>query len=1850
MSSTVTETKEKELVEKVELRFALSDTPDKFEQNLNTFLPPLLLKLGSSYASVRQAVLNSLRDILGRLNSLTSVKLPVEKLLLQSQNPPLTQETNNVRLYSLLLASKGVDRLQVEERCRLIPVAMRQISKLPESTAARVFHIVCKLITSWVPPQRGSKEEDEALEFLKIEDREDLEFLARKFTQFFFLIPVKADPHTRIIPRGYTCPGLSSNEVSFFTYTAGVTFSKEQMIHFRTSIFRFFNSGFTQDEKLLAKFLIVASTDSSNISDNAAFYLKRLNISTDDPDFIDFLISLYTGDKSVGKPPVKPELQEKILSFLNKSVYATSDSKKVSQICHIGLHSPLYRLRSSCLTFIRHVAQHNYKSLLEQPGENEGIGFSVNVASLIRNNLHSEGWPRLQLSSSTPNFANTIFQRRLQYETLGDILSRDFELVKDLSYIEFLLDSLRGDFPEFLPSIQEALTSLTSSLSKLPASSKEKLRILIRKVLSDDFELESLESKESKDSLMTCRLILIKYTNATFDFDDPEARLYNVWGTSRANRFDIIEESKKGLDPYWFRMNRASDTKEFKSTTEILSSKISETKLPSISDFILVLLRETDLKSLAVTSVIRSTLGSAVRFAKQCLISQAVFGKSSCVVQDEDWSLRIEKALDVDEKVPNLALKLISSFQGEWLTKFLGLLCGEITQKDENGKQVSTSKYPDPIFGEMMLVLLSNSNDNTLAALEGLIPSLYNFLGTIQTTNDLDIITGANLLGIISSSVPNSHHVKAMITQAFEISPGSELSASLIADSYIFPRLYLRGHFHLVGTERLETLIISLLSLVSNSKLTALSSKLLCEVSKFGLLCELKPAVRRHIMDQIIDLLGSKLLKDEAFVEIWGAFSLYSNEFELFGQFFNKLYDTHVSKQIELIFAVGESLSVLAGGWKSSFLSKQLDVSRGSLSFLQDLFGDRNSIVVLDKVLVACDSTKPSLRKSACIWLLSLVQYLKNSSGITSRCNEIHLRFMKFLADRDEFVQDSASRGLSLVYEVGNTDLQESMVKSLLKSFTDSANEMNMSSGSVSAETQLFDEGMLNTGEGSVSTYRDILNLASEVGDPALVYKFMSLAKSSSLWASRKGIAFGLGAIMSKSSLENLLLEDRGTSQRLVPKLFRYRFDPYQSVSRSMNDIWNSLISNSNSVINEYFDEILKELLIGMGNKEWRVREASTLALLQLVQSQGREQLDNALLDIWFMAFRSMDDIKESVREAGTRLTTVLAKILSRAVDINKGVKPEKSKHVLESILPFLLGTKGLNSDAEEVRNFSLKTIIDLVKNSGSAMKPFAVDLVHEFILLFSSIEPQIVNFLSLNASNYKVDTNTIDMHRKTTVTNSPLLEAIDKLVTDSDDSLIDSYVNSITKAIKKSVGLPSKVAASTVLNILVRRYSFSLTPHSGKLLKACVSQFDDRSESVRLTFAISLGHIYRVTSLEKCIKYAEQLSERYFTSSESSSRKVVGSAVEAVSKYASKQFDDVSGIYVPLLFIASNDADEDIGTFFSKVWTETSISGTGAVKLYLSEIVDLLKKHIGSSNFSMRRTCAKSVSLLCEKVDLNVKEDTVQQLFNITVEALKGRTWEGKEVIVEAMVSLAVNFHVYVSSNGSLLNLLQDALTTEIGKQNKKYTKRIVFPYCRFLEFFPQSSMIEKLIQMAESFFEDGNSEDGGTSNKRSKPYSDISLKSSPKNVELEDYSIKLLKSCAKLCKPIHDIHPYKLFHFIVAKVLFLLQEDFVIYTWRTQVGACEIGSEIMEHYDRKYSTVESEKTLKNYWHELFVLNTSKETVENVKIQLIRFGSKIYLKSDSLRDEVRTDLTNFSETETSSKVDTELKNLGITN
>jgi proteasome component ECM29 len=235
---------------------------------------------------------------------------------------------------------------------------------------------------------------------------------------------------------------------------------------------------------------------------------------------------------------------------------------------------------------------------------------------------------------------------------------------------------------------------------------------------------------------------------------------------------------------------------------------------------------------------------------------------------------------------------------------------------------------------------------------------------------------------------------------------------------------------------------------------------------------------------------------------------------------------------------------------------------------------------------------------------------------------------------------------------------------------------------------------------------RELCSVATDLGQPELVYKFLSLASHNAMWNSRKGAAFAAQALATsaaKAELETYL-------PSLVPKLYRYSYDPNPRVAQAMSNILSVLVSNVQSALDKYWDTIVayvhvlhttsyeppwqtltpkalvvrSELLEGMGSRMWRVREGCSAALGDAVQSRSMEILAPHLEQMFYMTFRVMDDIKETVRVAGLKCARSLATIAVRLCDVTY-TPIEQATSAASIVLPFLL-KKGVTNDSDDVR------------------------------------------------------------------------------------------------------------------------------------------------------------------------------------------------------------------------------------------------------------------------------------------------------------------------------------------------------------------------------------------------------------------------------------------------------------------------------------------------------------------------------------------------------------------------------------
>lgn len=1621
-------------MQKVDLRFALAETDSQLQLALQLYLAPVLLKLASPNADVRQAVFALIKNTFPRILAARDLQLPVDALLEQALRPAVgaPADPGPVALYSLLFLSKGVDRMPPEAQRALVPKVIAGIASSPNPVAARMFSILVKLLRVWVVPEKGSTDAENmpALLFSGAERSE--RYLCLLIARFFLLLP---NPGPNVVQM----PGLSFDQANFFTRDAGVSYKTAgELNDAKIRLLDFLRVGFSDSALVLP--LLVASLDPlSAINEPAYTRFRKLDYVLT-PPMIDLLVLLFTGVPNES-PPVKEVLQDKILALLYKADMARHP--QLSVVCDIGLLSSYARLRQTATSFVKKVTLDANKLTDRQ--------FNSSIALKLKESIMAEGWPVSNLSQSHTSRA-ILALRELLYEALCDVMRNSPLLwTHDMGYLQFFFDSLEREPADLRLCLQNCLSSLAIHLQLLSAESKNRLKKIAQGYLS---------SANPDPCFAACRYISVKYVNACFPFLDPEARFLCLLGSCHVNGPETVDEARRGLDPYLF--NLTSDL--------LLFGLKSALVFPSFLEMV-VTLHDASLED----SPLRDCLGEAIKFALKLLVMLAVEGKSTVVVVDEDWGPRIEKALETDKSVRELLAAEIR----------VRSTC-DVPMEDEE------SVTKDPIFvliqmcfqalerekallGPILRLLVSLSPPKMVALLGIFVDPLLKLVGG----NSLSDATTKDLCEVLAVIATHPVHEENVIKGVLSSLDDMSIGACILGTAYMISRLALRQRLDVLGFDIIHSYVNQLTQYFENARFYDLCADAVAQLSIFGVLGPKlldqesvgKAQLFRSLLLPRAKACHEKLVLALASFELAHAELYQDSSLEPLA-IEELVFSTHVSKQYDFLFASGDALLILAGGWNCEFLQQNVDIQGESIAYVPQTTGRMGPILlhILKSTLV----TKPSLRRASCIWLLAMVQHLSHAPEIRDRAADIHFAFMRFLTDKDEIIQESAARGLSIVYELGDADLKETLVKGLIRSFTDSNTASQLSAGTVDHETQLFEKDVLRTHDSSVSTYKDVLNLAQDVGDPSLVYKFMSLAKSNALWSSRKGMAYGLGSVLLKSSLDNMLAKDEKLSRRLIPKLYRYRFDPNASVSRSMNDIWKSLIRDDAKTVGANFEIILQELVSGMGSREWRTRQASAVALGNLLQTQPEEKYGHRLEEIWTVCFRSMDDVKESVRKEGLQLAQSLAKLLVRTADLSTSKATEgQATRVVDNLVPFLMGSKGLLSDAEEVRTFALDTVLKLCKLGGKPIRAHVPRLLGQLIELMSSLEPEVVNYLVLNAEKYNLSANDVDTQRLQSLGHSPLMDGIEKLLGLVDESMISEVVQELKRAIKKSVGLPSKACASRVVVQLISGSGFIMAPYASGLLDACTTQFKDKSPAVSQSFAVAAGYCCKLADIEAVVRYSKRLHEMYLGAEDAHSRWLAAVGYEAVGKHCgSDKFESVSAAFLPVIFIGKHDEDPSVALVFEKAWIENA-PGISAAKVYFSDIFEICKGMVKSHDHKLRQLVARTMVDLCDSLK-SFSDAELATLFTVLLDACTGKSWSGKEMVLKALVTLATRNAQYVRDHPGTLGMIEKTVMTEQNRRNVAYQAKAVLVSACFLKVFPNKEILDSYMQIMDSVLSD--------------------------------------------------------------------------------------------------------------------------------------------------------------------------------
>ncbi|PHH60580.1 hypothetical protein CDD81_1436 [Ophiocordyceps australis] len=1596
-AETTADSRELKLVQDAEFRIIQASVNEaKLQNMLERYLAPLILKTASEHMTVRTATVRVLKRLEPFMED-PKIVLPVGTLLDQFKS----NQSAIVKEFDLKFIKHSLERIDSDERRRLVPIALRGFAiDWNHSTLGVLFLIILRLLLDVKIPPRGSEEEASFRNELGLEDPADAMRLIEAMGVLLRLRATTAHQDWSAINPEFARTNLSGATKEKFQSMK----LWDRMPEIKGRLVALLASGaFTDEEKLFPAICAASGTD-LRAAAAAEDLIKRSAVSMDNAEVVRQLSQAYSN------LPVAHRIR--ILGMFCKSSVAANMTDWVSDVAEkefLAIYSgpddeppanpaawperpsgvlERNKLSIALFNFLAYTAKTHTAPA--------GKTFMTNISELITRFLKRQGWPRpLPLSPSDCDI------RIKAYSAIGDVSRHHLVSFKcRMKLADFLLRSLAFDpYDEVVVSILSSISSLAMGIPRQIGKASKSFKETLLKYMGN------LDA-----AVRSTRYAVVTLANRCLPWTDITGRWIDILAIAGQpdEATDVVELGRQGLDlrKHW-RSSEAEDRDTFwrKLVLKFFTTSIGIEGPGNDSDDLYCGSQSGNLLDNFQGSRI-GALPIALRFCQRMLL-RAALNDVEILKQDTlALEVRVMTDLHLQLKVRKYLESILNKAQRR-LDVYLKACLDGVWFKNDEGLEPSESQKEECLrcFVEVaMLAPQAMTND--------LVNDLDKLLPLVKSANKNMRLTAARAAGILVSHTSNNSGIVRRWLESI-LKDGHRNGASIdvnynaragyvLALGFVTSRCVYRG----IAVDTIDWPFHILLDKKAPLDVQDAAMEGFSQAWTTGI--GVPPVLGEHSLDVVIDFLQAQALDgNEKAILALGSLGLgladQDDNLRLAAAFdpcpaaavqiLEFLLSLNRTKRPEILFAVGDAITAVTGRFEANYMKLGVDIDP---QLFVHMMPARTALLndTLDKLCEDCRSLQPSLMKASGIWLFCLLQYGSALPVVQARLSDIHTAFMHLIASRDDLCQETASRGLQLVYERGDSKLQKALTGDIISAFTGHGPRLK-----VDKKTELFEPGALPTGqESSITTYQDIVSLANEVGDQQIVYKLMSLATNATTWSTRSAFGrFGLGSILS----------DYKVDPQLYPKLFRCRFDPNTNVQRSMESLWKDTVKDPKSVLDEYFEVILLDLLSSILGREWRVRQASCAAIADLLQGRRFDQYRHYYTRIWASALKVLDDVKGSVREAALRLCMALSRGLEYQLDA--GDSSTSARAMMQEVMPFLMSDNGIASSVQDVRRFALNTVIKVAKRAGKMVQPFIPIMVPKLLDLLSLVEPEQINFQYQRLEGETRDE--IDKLRSQVVNQSPIMEAIEECLRYVNTAAMSELLPVLGRTAKGALGLQTKIGCSRVFTTLAMQHVDTMGTMAPSLLNSLRDLMLDKNDEASRAYARAAAYMLKAIPEDECrVEFCEACVKLYVRADDEARRQRVAQVVGAFSSHAPDTFSLVETILLPLAYVGRHDGNEQAGAKFDQVWKQHAGNARTAVR-YLSEIVELAERCLGTGQWSLQHTAAFAMAQLTTDVaDISdcsgsgIPEASLEAIWLVFDRCLALKTFTGKEKLLESL------------------------------------------------------------------------------------------------------------------------------------------------------------------------------------------------------------------------------------------------------
>lgn len=166
-----------------------------------------------------------------------------------------------------------------------------------------------------------------------------------------------------------------------------------------------------------------------------------------------------------------------------------------------------------------------------------------------------------------------------------------------------------------------------------------------------------------------------------------------------------------------------------------------------------------------------------------------------------------------------------------------------------------------------------------------------------------------------------------------------------------------------------------------------------------------------------------------------------------------------------------------------------------------------------------------------------------------------------------------------------------------------------------------------------------------------------------------------------------------------------------------------------------------------------------------------------------------------------------------------------------------------------------------------------------------------------------------------------------------------------------------------------------------------------------------------------------------------------------------------------------------------------------------------------------IRKTLAKALSNLCLVID-NLNQFSIaiiDEILKLLIESNKGKSWDGKELVFDSLVSFAIMSKTYIAHHQDIYEAINRTVTIEIKRRNKAYQRHAIISCGKYIHHFHEDDeLVDLYIEIMTNVLSDRYDSTDDDSDEEMEDGTEAKKLNAKENIELEEKKLKILNNVA--------------------------------------------------------------------------------------------------------------------------------------